>query len=55
MDASVLSKKFYEKYDFNIQQINTSVFNNLVFNEKSAGIKPNIIIFNPPYVPVEQE
>lgn len=55
MDASIFSNKFYEKYNFNIQQINTSIFNNLVFNEKKRDLKPNILIFNPPYVPVEQE
>jgi methylase of polypeptide subunit release factors len=55
MDASILSKKFYDKYNFNIQQINTSIFNNLSFTEEVRGLRPNILIFNPPYVPVEQE
>jgi len=55
MDASTLSQKYYNHYNLNIQQINTSLFNNLIFEESKFSIKPNVIIFNPPYVPVEQE
>ena len=55
MDASLLSQKHYNKYNLNIQQINTSIFNNLIFPTSISKIKPEIIIFNPPYVPVEQE
>ena len=55
MDASLLSQKYFNKYKLKIQQINTSIFNNLVFNQKGAAIRPDLIIFNPPYVPVEQE
>ena len=55
MDASTLSKRYYDKYNLNIQQINTSILNNFVFTEANQSFKPEIIIFNPPYVPVEQE
>jgi len=55
MDASILSSKYYAFYNLNIQQINTSLFNNLIFKHSAFPIKPDIIIFNPPYVPVEQE
>jgi methylase of polypeptide subunit release factors len=55
MDASILSKKYYDKYGLNINQINTSTFNNLTFSLENSTIKPEIIFFNPPYVPVEQE
>lgn len=54
MDASMLSKSYYDKYSLNIQQVNTSTFNNIIFTEGSLGVKPNIVVFNPPYVPVEQ-
>jgi methylase of polypeptide subunit release factors len=55
MDASVLSSKYYSFYNLNIQQINTSLFNNFAFEHSALSIKPDVIIFNPPYVPVEQE
>ena len=52
MDASFFSQKYYSKYNLNIDQINSSLFNNFRFSDRS---KPDIVIFNPPYVPVEQE
>ena len=39
MDASLLSQKYFNKYKLKIQQINTSIFNNLVFNQKVAAAK----------------
>ena len=55
MDASLLSKKYYEFYGLNINQINGSLFNNFRFSSLGEHLKPDIIIFNPPYVAVEQE
>lgn len=55
MDASILSKKYYDNFKLNIQQLNTSIFNNTVFTEPLFTLKPDIVVFNPPYVPVEQE
>lgn len=55
MDASLLSKKYYDHYGLNIQQINASLLNNFRFAGPPHHPKPDVIIFNPPYVPVEQE
>ncbi len=55
MNASTLSQWYYDKYNLNIQQINSSIFNIFVFTEANRDFKPEIIIFNSPYVPVEQE
>ena len=55
IDASLLSQKYYQHYGLNIEQINASLFNNFNFSIASGHSKPDIIIFNPPYVPVEQE
>jgi methylase of polypeptide subunit release factors len=55
MDASLLSKRHYDAFSLAVQQINTSVFNNLAFTLTNHALKPEILIFNPPYVPVEQE
>jgi methylase of polypeptide subunit release factors len=55
MDASQTSSKYYTHYGLNIQQINTAFFNNTVIDEVGFKLKPEIIVFNPPYVPVEQE
>lgn len=55
MDASLLSQKYYQHYGLNIEQVNGSLFNSFLFSRKTAHIKPDVIVFNPPYVPVEQE
>lgn len=55
MDASLLSQKYYQHYGLNIEQVNASLFNNFNFSVLGIHTKPNLIIFNPPYVPVEQE
>ena len=54
MDASLFSQKYYNHYKLNINQINASLFNNFNFSVLNSKAKPDIIIFNPPYVPVEQ-
>lgn len=54
MDASLFSKKYYDYYNLNISQVNSSLFNNFRFSVFGDKSKPDIIIFNPPYVPVEQ-
>ena len=53
MDASLLSQKYYNAYDLKIEQINASLFNSLNFG-RLVSIRPDVILFNPPYVPVEQ-
>ena len=55
MDASLFSQKYYNHYKLNINQINASLFNNFNFSVLNSKAKPDIIIFNPPYVPVEQQ
>jgi methylase of polypeptide subunit release factors len=55
MDASLFSQKYYDTYQLNITQINASLFNNFRFKVPEGQPKPDIVIFNPPYVPVEQE
>jgi methylase of polypeptide subunit release factors len=58
MDASRFSKKYYDKYNLPIEQINTSLFKNTIFGDyKQLGAlpQPQIILFNPPYIPVEEE
>ncbi len=55
MDASLLSQKYYSKYNLNISQINASLFNNFSFTKAWGKSKPDVIVFNPPYVPVDQE
>ena len=55
MDASQFSQKYYSKYNLDISQINASLFHNFSFSLPENKLKPNIVIFNPPYVPVEQE
>jgi methylase of polypeptide subunit release factors len=54
MDASLLSQKYYSHYQLNVVQVNSSLFNSFCFGQKGR-LKPNLIVFNPPYVPVEQE
>ena len=55
MDASIFSSKYYDKYHLNITQVNASLLNSFAFGLAKTPAKPDIIIFNPPYVPVEQE
>ena len=55
IEASLLSQKYFEEYQLNISQVNASLFNSFAFLKRIEGEKPNLIIFNPPYVPVEQE
>lgn len=52
MDASLLSQKYYQHYDLDIQQINGSLFNSFIFSKGTGQARPDVIIFNPPYVPV---
>lgn len=40
MDASTLSKKCYDHFGVNIQQINTSTFNNLIFSSHKSQLAP---------------
>ncbi len=58
MDASLLSQKYFDKYNLPVLQINTSLFKNTIISEKSnklwKELKPQIILFNPPYIPVDK-
>lgn len=40
MDASLLSKRYFDKYYLNIQQITTSTFNNLTFSSDNFHTQP---------------
>ena len=52
MDASLLSQKYYNRHNLNISQVNSSLFNNFTFRGLQGNLKPDVIVFNPPYVPV---
>lgn len=52
MDASLLSQQYYDHYHLDIVQVNASLFHSFRFG---GSVKPDVIVFNPPYVPVEQE
>jgi release factor glutamine methyltransferase len=52
MDASSLSARTYAHHQLSISQINCSLFRSL---RLPSLLQPSLILFNPPYVPVEQE
>jgi methylase of polypeptide subunit release factors len=52
MDASILSQKYYEQYGLDIVQVNGSLLNSFIFPRGIGRARPEVIVFNPPYVPV---
>ena len=47
-EACLVSTKYYQRYSLNIHSVCTSMMDHL-------RLEPDVIIFNPPYIPSDQE